>query len=504
MASSHNLKAPYIQESAKFFDYLSYSRVAQSSDYRFVLEIPIRRDFIPGYTWKKCYPDGTWSLIVEVAHKHRPVNVYMEDWVARANESSVIGLPEDLARFRKQMPGTEYVTLSDITAGAGHGKCYPSDHGVLPIPPRSGSANYTARQWRDLDCPPPIPSWQRDHVRIPVPQHDIALRGHDAGPLRRPYSSQSGVYREAVISSRPDFTAIPASFDEHLAQQEWLHRHTAATTSAVPTTSQVMYSTHLPAPSIPATQPAYSVQQPVSTAMQPAYVAQQPAAPHEYPSSYGRSYADPYPPYPFPYPHSQLAYTMPQPVSSTYAQQAAVHPAQYTHPFPPSHAYSGAPIPPMVTRPEIASTISAVPTITRPEVATTTSAVSASAASSTTRSTLPPPLMGPPVHAPIVSTSGGDRRRRSRKPADTTVVPSGITASTAAETVDATAVRPVPPRVPGVGRGSIRQRLGPRQSPDRQPASMGVAEPADPPLAESRPYNIEYELTRRDVANLTE
>ena len=214
-------KAPYISEAALFFDAMSYARVTQTTDHRFTLEVPIRRDFIPGHTWKRCYPDGTWTLVTELCHKFRPKNVYVEDFVAKANQSTVISTPNDFRRFNVQMEGTEPVTLSEVT-GPEMERIHQPDHEVQPVPKKRGG--YVGRQWRDIDAPPPIPSWQRDHIRVPVPQKIIPSRALESTPFRYQVQSQAGAYREAKATTTPDLTARPTSLGEHQAQQEYVRK----------------------------------------------------------------------------------------------------------------------------------------------------------------------------------------------------------------------------------------------------------------------------------------
>ena len=231
-------KAPYLTESALFFDSISYSRVVQTSDHRFTIEVPIRKDFVPGHTWKRCYPDGTWTIITEVCHKFRPRNIYVEDFVAKANQATVFASPNDFKRFNLQMEGTEPVTLSEIT-GPEFERVQPPDYPVLRVPKRSRSVGYAGRQWKDIDAPPPIPSWQRDHIRVPVPQAQLPSRAMETHPYRYQVQSQSGAFREAKASNMPDLTARPTSLNEHLAQQDYIkqreQRLSGGPSSVVPT-----------------------------------------------------------------------------------------------------------------------------------------------------------------------------------------------------------------------------------------------------------------------------
>ena len=217
-------KAPYISEAALFFDALSYARVTQTADHRFTMKIPIRRDFLPGNTWKRCYPDGSWTMVVEMCHKYRPKNVYIEDFIAKANQSTVLATLNDFRRFTLQLEGTEPVTLSEVT-GPEMERIYPPDHEAQPVPKRL--RGYVGRQWRDIDAPPPIPSWQRDHIRMPVPQPIIPSRALESTPYRYQVQSQTGRYREAKATTMPDLTARPTSLIEHQAQQEYVRKRAA-------------------------------------------------------------------------------------------------------------------------------------------------------------------------------------------------------------------------------------------------------------------------------------
>ena len=230
-------KSPYVTESAKFFDSLSYSRLVQTTDHRYTFEFPIRRDFIPGHVWKRCYSDGTWTVVVEMAHKYKPRNVYIDDFVARANQHTVFSTAEDFRKFNTQFEGTEPITLSEI-ATPKYDKVHLPDHLIQPVPRRSRSTGYTGRQWRDMETPPPIPSWQRDHIRVPAPQRELPTRLMESSPYHRQVESQTGNYREANATDMPDLTAQPSSLNEHLAQQDYLKRRKLAaagsTSSFVP------------------------------------------------------------------------------------------------------------------------------------------------------------------------------------------------------------------------------------------------------------------------------
>ena len=226
-------RSPYITESKEFFEAISYTRLIQSSDYRYLLEIPCRRSYIPGRVYKKCYNDGTWTILVEVANKYHPKNVYMQDWLTRANQSIVYCTREDHERFRSQMEGTQPVTLADISDDDLN--IYPPDH---PPRKRSSSTPRSRRQWLDLDAPPAIPYSERRAVRVPVPQHPTPSQAQRISPYGFQIESQQEEYRTARVTDIPDMTVIPRDLDEHLIQKEYLKRRDEANRAATTTATR--------------------------------------------------------------------------------------------------------------------------------------------------------------------------------------------------------------------------------------------------------------------------
>ena len=222
-------KVPYLTESARFYDYLSYSRLMQTGDHRFMFEIPIRKDFVPGNCWRRCYSDGTWSLTIEMAHKFYPRNTYMKDWTNSVEQSTVIATEEQQRKFRSQMENCEPVTLSDIADL--DERIYHPDYGYKQLPQSSGSLNYEMRQWHDMEAPPPVPTWERDRLRVPVPQYHIPPAKLTLPPCEYQVQSQAATYRETGMSRMPDLTAVPSSFNEHLEQRDYIKQREIANQS---------------------------------------------------------------------------------------------------------------------------------------------------------------------------------------------------------------------------------------------------------------------------------
>ena len=257
------VKTPYITEAARFYDYLSYSRLVQTSDHRFVFEIPIRKDFVPGACWRRRYSDGTWSLSIEMGDKFYPRTVHMTDWLNKAEQSTVFATEDDFQKFHAQMEGTEPITLSDLTNL--EDRIYHSEHGVKPYPPSSGSINHDMRQWHDLASPPPIPSWERDRIRIPVPQYHVRTSQWELPPQEHQIQSQSAEYREAGTSSMPDLTMDPTSFNHYLEQKEFIRRRELIKSQQLPPASAPLPSLLEPIPHLASTSTNITTQATTST-----------------------------------------------------------------------------------------------------------------------------------------------------------------------------------------------------------------------------------------------
>ena len=191
----HANKAPYITESAQFFQAMTFSRVFQSSDYRYVMEIPVRQDFVPGFMWKKVYNDGTWSIVVEMAKKDMPYNVYMGDWLARANSATTFATREDFEEFRKVNEGTAPVCLADVVDTS------PRVHAPDPAQMYVRRIDYRTRQWYDLAEPPKIPPGEPSRFRAPVPHPDLPVRARELPPHKYQLTSHADRYRDVTVMS---------------------------------------------------------------------------------------------------------------------------------------------------------------------------------------------------------------------------------------------------------------------------------------------------------------